>query len=106
MTDRVVAFVPDLMDRTRLDGRRVHVVTDLALLADAAAGASLVIVDLARPGAADVSATLAASGTRVVGFAPHVDTRLRAAASDAGVEVVPRSRFFGSIDEWIEAARS
>jgi hypothetical protein len=106
MTDRVVAFVPDLMDRTRLDGRVVDVVTDLDRLVTAAAGASLVVVDLGRPGAVQVAASLVVTGIRVVGFAPHVDSELRAASSDAGVEVVPRSKFFGSLDTWIEPRRT
>jgi uncharacterized membrane protein len=96
---RVVAFVPDLMDRSRLGSRPIEVVADLERLATSAPGAALVVVDLARPGALEAAASLVGSGTRVVGFAPHVDDDLRRSAAASGVEVVTRSRFFGRLDE-------
>jgi hypothetical protein len=98
---RVVAFIPDLMDRSRLGSRPVEVVTSLDQLSSAESGSSLVVVDLARPGALESAASLAASGTRVVGFAPHVDAELRSSATESGVEVVTRSWFFGHLDELI-----
>lgn len=101
---RVVAFIPDLMDRSRLGSRPVEIVGSLDQLALAAPGASLVLVDLARPGALEAAAALIGSGTRVVGFAPHVDDDLRSSAAASGVEVVTRSWFFGHLDEVIPQA--
>lgn len=96
---RIVAFVPDLMDRSRLGHRPVELAADLEQLASAAPGAAIVVVDLSRPGALGAAASLVGSGTRVVGFAPHVDDELRRSAASSGVEVVTRSRFFGHLDE-------
>jgi hypothetical protein len=95
---RVVALVPDLMDRSRLarlgDVEVVHVATPQDLAVTAAIG-DLVVVDLSRPGVLDVVAGL---GVPVVGFASHVDTALLDAARAAGCEeVLPRSRFFATL---------
>ena len=94
---RVVAWVPDLMDRSRLAGAgpgvEVTFVTSAADLLTAGPGADVVVVDLARPGALEAVAGLA--GVRVVGFAPHVERDLLEAATAAGCdEVLPRSAFF------------
>lgn len=94
MSVRALAFVPDLMDRSRLSALDVEFVRDLAELADRGAGAELVVVDLARPGTLPAAIRLVAAGVRVVGFAPHVDDELRATAASGGVEVLARSRFF------------
>ncbi len=102
---RVVAYVPDLMDRSRL-GRLgnvpvVHVAAPAALAAEARAG-DLVVVDLGRPG---VLAVLGSVAGRVVGFASHVDTELVAAARAAGCqEVLPRSRFFATLPALLAGA--
>lgn len=96
--DRVVAFVPDLMDRSRL-GRLgsvevVHARTP-ADLVELAGDGDLVVVDLSRPGVLEV---LGGVGGHVVGFASHVDDGLLAAARSAGcAEVQPRSRFFAGL---------
>ncbi|CAN5262998.1 hypothetical protein BH23ACT2_BH23ACT2_19440 [soil metagenome] len=95
---RVVALVPDLMDRSRLDRlgdvEVVHVATPQAL-ADTAGVDDLVVVDLSRPGVLDVVGALPGP---VVGFASHVDTALLDAAREAGCqEVLPRSRFFSTL---------
>lgn len=100
----VVAFVPDLMDRSKVRSGfpDAELVPAPAKLADAVARAGgatgrpvLVLVDLGRPGAFDAVRGLgAAPGRRVVGFASHVDEAALAAARDAGVEAVPRSVFF------------
>ncbi len=95
----IVAFVPDLMDRSRLGNRPIELVADLERLASAAPGATLVVVDLARAGALTSAAAIVDAGTRVLGYAPHVDDDLRRAAAASGVEVVTRSRFFGHLDE-------
>ena len=90
---RVVALVPDLMDRSRLGAvAEITFVSSPAGLAAAAAAADVVVVDLSRPGAWDAVRGLDA---RVIGFAPHVERELLEAASVAGCdEVLPRSVFF------------
>ena len=86
-------FAPDLMDRSRIaaavpHARFVRTVDELS----ASPVASLVVVDLGRPG---VLATIADIAAPVIGFASHVDEALIQAGRDAGcVEVLPRSRFF------------
>jgi hypothetical protein len=92
---RVVAFVPDLMDRSRCGALGARFVRESAELADLVADdADVVVVDLSRAPAAVVAAELAGRGIRVVGFAPHVQDDLRATAAAAGVVVLARSRFF------------
>ena len=96
---RVVAFVPDLMDRSRLSAPGVEVafVDDPEGLIDA--HADLVVEDLARPGA--IEALGAVAGPKV-GFVAHVDAATMAAARAAGCdEVLARSRFFGRFAELV-----
>ena len=70
MTTRVVAYVPDLMDRSRVTSTRpdVHFVATPAELAGS--DADLVIADVSRPGVLDAVSKLTAP---VIGSAPHVD---------------------------------
>ncbi|MGH9157538.1 MAG: hypothetical protein ACRD1K_17280 [Acidimicrobiales bacterium] len=99
---RVVAYVPDLMDRSRLAGVDGLVfVSSPAALAEAATGAEVVVVDLARPGVLEALAGLAdLGGVRTIGFGSHVDHELLASAAAAGCQkVLPRSRFFASVAE-------
>ena len=99
-TRPVVAFVPDLMDRSRIEiasrtaGRPVDFVARPDDLVTAVArGATFVIVDLAPAGVLDVLPRLGRAHT--VGFASHVDKALLAAARKAGCdEVLPRSAVF------------
>ena len=96
---RVLAFVPDLMDRSKvaaaLAGEEVVFVAHPQELGPPA---DLVIVDLSRPGVLDALPALAAAGVRTVGFASHVDRRLADAAAAAGcAQVMPRSRFFAGL---------
>ncbi len=95
MSLAVAAYVPDLMDRSRLAA--AGDVTFVASPQDlAAVGAELVVVDLSRPGVLDALVGLA--GVRTVGFAAHVDRELLEAARVAGCdEVLPRSRFFARV---------
>lgn len=91
---RIVAYVPDLMDRSRIQAAvpGVHTVAAPTELADAAGPGDVVVVDLAVPGV--LEAVGAVTG-RVIGFAPHVDRELLAAATAAGCDhVLPRSQFF------------
>jgi DNA-binding NarL/FixJ family response regulator len=93
----VVAYVPDLMDRSKVAGVGAPVSfppTPDALVA-AAADADVVVVDLGRQGVVDVLPALVATGARVVAFGSHVDRDTLDAARAAGCEeVLPRSAFF------------
>ncbi len=97
---RVVAYVPDLMDRSRMAALGdVAFVGDPAELADRAAaeGADVVVVDLTRPGTLEA---VAAVDARVVGFANHTERELMDAARAAGcTTVLARSAFFARIGE-------
>lgn len=91
---RIAAYVPDLMDRSRLTG-----VADVAFVATpaelASVDADVVVVDLSRPGVLDMLPAVVGRVPRIVGFGSHVDTELLAAARAAGcTDVLPRSRFF------------
>lgn len=100
---RIAAFVPDLMDRSKVAGAAGQGadVTFVRSPADlAGVGADLVVVDLSRPGVLEVLPGLAPA--RTIGFASHVDVRLMDAARAAGCdEVLARSRFFAALDEWL-----
>jgi hypothetical protein len=91
----VAAYVPDLMDRSRLAGIEITFVASPAALADTPA--DLVVVDLGRPGALEALPSITA---RVIGFGSHVDAELLAAAGAAGCDnVLPRSKFFARARE-------
>lgn len=88
---RVVAFVDDLMDRSRLggiDGLR------FSRNADACTDVDVVIVDLARHAAAIPAIVAAAPDARIVAFGSHVDTDVLDDAARAGATLVlARSQF-------------
>ena len=95
---RVVAYVPDLMDRSKVaaagDCVFVSRPADLAALCP---DADVVVVDLTKPGVVDVLGDLDA---RIIGFANHTSRDVMDAARAAGCEqVLPRSDFFARIDE-------
>ncbi len=95
---RVVAYVPDLMDRSKVaaagDCIFVSRPADLAALCPQA---DVVVVDLTKPGVVDVLPDLDA---RIIGFANHTSRDVMDAARAAGCEqVLPRSDFFARIDE-------
>jgi hypothetical protein len=95
---RVVAYVPDLMDRSKVAaaGDCVFVSRPGDLVAHSAA-ADVVVVDLTRPGVVDVLPEL---DGRVIGFANHTARDVMEAARAAGCEqVLKRSEFFARIDE-------
>jgi hypothetical protein len=95
---QVVAYVPDLMDRSRvMAAGSVSFVRTPGELVAASAGADLVLVDLARPGVLEVLASLEAP---TVGFASHVDRDLIEAARLAGCgQVLVRSAFFSRLPQ-------
>ncbi len=95
---RIVAYVPDLMDRSKVaaagDCIFVSRPGDLAALSPSA---DVVVVDLTRPGVVDVLTDVKG---RVIGFANHTARDVMDAARAAGCEqVLPRSDFFARIDE-------
>jgi hypothetical protein len=94
---RVAAFVPDLMDRSRLGGRDgIEFVSDVAALAGT--DAEIVVVDLSRPGVLDAVPSIGAP--TIIGFGSHVERDLLDAATAAGCTLVlPRSAFFRRLDE-------
>lgn len=97
----VVAYVPDLMDRSKLQS----VVDRFVTTPDALRGepADIVVVDLSRPGVLDVVPALDA---RVVAFGRHDNVELLDAARAAGCAVVlARSKFFADPAGAIAAAR-
>ena len=94
---RVAAYVPDLMDRSK-----VAAVAEVTFVSSpealATTPADLVVVDLSRPGV--LEALGQGIGVRTVGFGSHVDLELLAAARAAGCdEVLPRSKFFARLRE-------
>ena len=107
----VLAFVPDLMDRSKVaaaGGDRVRFVSTPEALAVELTTAlpDLVVIDLGRPGALDAVAEVVAAGRsveprpRMVGFGSHVDRDLLDAAQAAGCdEVLARSAFFGRLTD-------
>ena len=96
---RVVAYVPDLMDRSKVKAAAPEAtfVADPAALAVAATSADLVVVDLTRPGVVEV---LPSIESRVVGFANHTARQVLDDARAAGCgQVMARSAFFARLDE-------
>ena len=92
---KVVAYVPDLMDRSKVAAAAPGA-TFVARAADlATADADLVVVDLTRPGALDVIPRVQG---RIVGFCRHTMVDVMAAAEEAGCDrVLARSEFFADV---------
>ncbi|HEX8770114.1 MAG TPA: hypothetical protein VF711_05025 [Acidimicrobiales bacterium] len=93
---RVVAYVPDLMDRSKVAAAGdVTFVTEPSRLGADTEGADIVIVDLTRAGVLDAVPSISAP---VIGFANHTQKELLEAARDAGcAEALPRSAFFARL---------
>ena len=91
----VAAYVPDLMDRSKVAAAAPGA-TFVARVDDlASVDADLVVLDLTRPGAVDVIPRLHA---RTVGFCRHTMTDVIAAATEAGCDrVLVRSEFFADV---------
>ena len=92
-TVRIVAFVDDLMDRSKIATAVPDI--DFAPAPDACAGADVVVVDLG--GHADAVAELRrlAPGARIVAFGRHDNPEALAQAREDGADdALPRSRFF------------
>lgn len=99
---RVVAYVPDLLFGSNVQGLLAAGGHDVVLVANAAAagtalagGADVLVVDLTSDAEARIGevGALALSGARTLGFFAHVEPDVRDRASAAGFDlVVPRSR--------------
>ncbi len=105
---RIAAYVPDLMDRSRIGAVADRIGTEVVTVAapgDLAgvAGAEMVVVDLGRPGVLEALSGL--GDVASVGFASHVDRDLlrRARGSGCG-QVLARSAFFGRLPELLAGA--
>ncbi len=98
---RVVAIVPDLLDRSRVAaalGDQVEFADDSSPCTDTDATVDVVVVDLGRHAEAVATVRAALPKVRIVVFAPHVDNEAMDAARAAGADVVmPRSRFFRDV---------
>jgi len=92
---KVAAYVPDLMDRSKVAAAAPGA-TFVARPDDlASADADLVVLDLTRPGTVDVIPQLQA---RTVGFCRHTMRDVIAAAEEAGCDrVLVRSEFFADV---------
>jgi hypothetical protein len=111
-TYRVVALVPNLMDRgpvetaVRAAGAAVEFVADPAQLVDTVGtGACLAVVDLAVAGVMAAVVGISAGGTRTVGFASHIERAVLRRARDEGCDdVVPRSALARRLPQIVAAA--
>ena len=92
---KVAAYVPDLMDRSKVAAAAPGA-TFVARPDDlASAEADLVVLDLTRPGTVEVIPQLQA---RTVGFCRHTMRDVIAAAEQAGCDrVLVRSEFFADV---------
>ena len=94
----IAALVPDLMDQSRIRsglGEAVTFIRKIDAIGELDPPPDTVVVDLRRPGVIEACAGI---GAHVIGFGPHVDDDLLAAATDAGIdEVLPRSVFFSRV---------
>jgi len=94
---RIAAYVPDLMDRSKVAAAAEGVTFVTRPDELASVPADLVVLDLSRPGAVDVIPRLTA---RTVGFGRHTQRELLEAARRAGCdEVLVRSDFFPRLPE-------
>lgn len=100
---KIVAYVPDLMDRSKVAAAgEVTFVGDVVGLVAVAEGADVVVVDLTRPGVVD---SLSSIDAPVIGFANHTQRELLDSARAAGcAEALPRSAFFSRLDELLGGA--
>lgn len=100
MKRKIVAFVPDLLDRSKVAAAGdVSFVGRPDQLAETAvsSGAELVVVDLTRPGVVEVIGDISVP---VIAFANHTRRDLMEAATAAGAtEVMARSTFFARLDQ-------
>jgi hypothetical protein len=90
---RIVAFVTDLMDRSRLTG--VDGGIEFTEELERARAADVVIIDLARHADTVAAVRAVAPDARIVVFGPHVDgDALARARADGADRALARSQFF------------
>lgn len=95
---RVLAYVPDLMDRSKVGAAGdVTFVTRPSELAALAGPGDVVVVDLGRPGVLAALSEVVGTGARVIGFGSHVERAVLDQAVATGCEAMPRSQFFRSL---------
>lgn len=96
---RVLAFVPDLIDRSRIASvvEDAKFVDSVEALVPASADADIVLVDISRAGAVDALRHLKCH--RIVGFTNHTDKAGMEGARDAGAVPMARSDFFIGLEE-------
>lgn len=95
----VVAFVPDLMDQSklRLAMPDICFVKEVSELIDVEV--DLVVIDLSK---SEVLEILPLIDSKILGFASHVDKEIISLAEEAGCEkVFPRSKFFRDFDSLV-----
>lgn len=97
----VVAFVDDLMDRSRVSaavpGVRFARAVDELVVDSEAAPIDVVVIDLVRYASKVELARALVPQARFIGFAPHVSEIARDETA-SGVDIaLPRSRFFHDI---------
>ena len=96
---RIVAYVPDLMDRSKVAAAAAaDDVTFVAAPADLAGKeADLVVVDATRPGVVEA---IGAVDAPVIAFSKHTNREAMDAALAAGADqVLARSAFFARLDD-------
>jgi hypothetical protein len=110
----IAAYVPNLMDRSRVAAVADALGVDIRFASSPAGldpAASLTVVDLGRPGVIEALEAQAAGsgggspGRRVVGFASHVDRELLARGRAGGChQVLARSAFFSRLPAILSSA--
>lgn len=89
----VLAFVDDLMDRSRISAAFPGVTYTRTVPKDLEA--DLILIDIPRYGDRVTAVRTAFPAARIIGFGPHVDHDARVIALREGAdEVFPRSLFF------------
>jgi hypothetical protein len=94
---KVVAYVPDLMDRSRFGqvAAETTFVNDPNELAAVSTDTDVAIADLGRPGS--LEALMAAKSARKIGFVSHENSEMLQRAASEGIEAMARSRFLPRI---------
>ena len=102
---RVLAFVDDLMDRSRISAAAPGVEFVRAIPPDLSTSGgdatSIAIVDGGRPRNLPLIEELVALRVRVLAFLPHVDSDGAERARRAGAAVLSRNRFFNDVSAGI-----
>lgn len=93
----ILAFIPDLMDRSRLKNIQNIIFVSTSKDLELAKTGDIVVVDLSRPLVLDTVAKMKQKSDppRIIGFGSHVDKEILADAHRIGCDqVLARSAFF------------